>query len=251
MKLTLAPMTIPGRLCAPELVFTGPNLYQVIGQNGSGKTTLLLALSGILGEHCGWSGVKKRIFLPHQFSTSFEFRVEEILALSGDGEVTLAADLDDYLQVNSLLQQYFHQLSAGQQQRVLIARVLRPYWRALQGHDVGPSKSDGFDSGYLLVFDEPFQHLDLAFKSAVMTLFERLAQHHLVVIAHHALDVLGRTDSMIVGIKQHQVMCMGDTASLLTPDRLSTLFDTTVIEWQQLPKQADQYGQPIRGFAVR
>lgn len=251
MKLTLAPLTLAGRLCTPELLFTGPNMYQVIGQNGSGKTTLLMALTGMLGEPCSWSGVQERVYLPHQFTTSFEFRVAELLALSADGDVTLAADLDDYLQVNSLMQHYFHQLSAGQQQRVLIARVLRPHWHALQYSSAHEPMSDMARAGYLLVFDEPFQHLDLAFKSALMALFARLARQHLVVIAHHALDLLGHSDSMIVGIKQHRVVFMGDSTRLLTPSTLSRLFDTAIIEWQELPSQATEQGPPTRGFAVR
>ena len=175
------------------------DLWAIVGPNGAGKTTLLRSVLGLLplrGGHVHWDhGVPAIGYVPQRtaLDTGVPARVIDIVR---DGLETgwsfavpwhgsrRAAPVEQAMAQTHVLDlrwQQFGTLSAGQKQRVLMARAL-------------------VCDPQLLVLDEPTSAMDAEAELAVMTLIEELLEvrslavmlvsHHLQVVAQHATHLL-------------------------------------------------------------
>lgn len=181
------------RVLFQELAFTlsEGEILQVKGSNGSGKTTLLRIVCGLNDNYRGtlnWYGqevidqyedyLAALLYVGHRvgvnkvltplenlaWSCSLEAKVDEDSLLSALNEVGLRGF--EYSQCFGL--------SAGQQQRVALARLL-----------VSPAK--------LWILDEPFTTLDVAGVAHLESMLESHAQTGgaALVTTHHGLNVSG------------------------------------------------------------
>ncbi|MCP5345850.1 MAG: cytochrome c biogenesis heme-transporting ATPase CcmA [Pseudomonadales bacterium] len=164
-------------------------VLQVKGSNGSGKTTLLRILCGLNDSYSGaidWYGrpiAQQResyyaslLYLGHRVGVNMVLSPLENLrwacnlqAPTSDEQIYQALEK---LSLRGFEQSPCHNLSAGQKQRVSLARLL-----------ISPAR--------LWVLDEPFTTLDVY---GVAALEDLLADHVLsggsvVVTTHHALSV--------------------------------------------------------------
>ena len=164
-----------------ELLFVG-------GANGSGKTSLLRGIAGLLDFECGyvtWDGRKifddyqvfraDLVWLSHRVGFKDELNLIENLqfesALRASSMDKLAAVIER-LGLARLTGLPFRYLSAGQQQRVALARLLLADAR-------------------LWLLDEPFTNLDKAGQGLVA---ELIAEHVdsgglCIVASHQTLDI--------------------------------------------------------------
>jgi heme exporter protein A len=180
----------------------GPGeMLRVEGPNGSGKTTLLKILSGQLSEHDGkllWSGKPMRrnrtaflanlLYLGHAPGVKSALSPLENLAwyqaLNGEhgSEASRMAALDE-IGLCGFEDMPVAQLSAGQQRRVALARMLlspRPLW----------------------VLDEPFTAID---RQGVAALETRLQTHvarggSVILTTHHELTPLPALRRVSLGV---------------------------------------------------
>ncbi|WP_339869620.1 cytochrome c biogenesis heme-transporting ATPase CcmA [Pseudohongiella nitratireducens] len=184
------------RVLFEQLSFSvqGGQLLQVKGSNGSGKTTLLRILCGLNDSFEGelyFQGqlieeqrdqyLASLLYIGHRSGVSRILSPRENLRWSGALHYPIAdADIDDAL-AEVGLRGYedvpCHNLSAGQQQRVSLARLL-------------------IGRAVLWILDEPFTTLDV---HAVAQLEVRLAHHvknggAVLVTTHHDLKVDCRHD---------------------------------------------------------
>jgi iron complex transport system ATP-binding protein len=109
------------------------------------------------------------------------------------------------------------QMSAGQQRRIMIGRAL-----------VGSSSAaDG--ASQMLLLDEPSNALDLASQADLRNLLRRLAQQGtgILLITHHIADILPEIDRILL-MKEGRIVADGPKSLLLTPEKLSSLFETEV-----------------------
>ncbi len=164
-------------------------VLQVKGSNGSGKTTLLRILCGLNDNFTGniyWYGqavarhrdefLASLLYLGHRVGVNMVLSPLENLrwacnlqAPTSDEKIVMALEK---LDLRGFEDSPCHNLSAGQKQRVSLARLL-----------VSPAR--------LWVLDEPFTTLDIY---GVAALEELLAEHvsaggAVVVTTHHALSV--------------------------------------------------------------
>ena len=158
-------------------------LMLVQGPNGSGKTSLLRSIAGLMELETGyisWQGVptaKDRqsysaelVWMGHRVGFKGDLTLIENLRFEAGLHSASLAELDtvlDRLGLSNLSDLPLRSLSAGQQRRVALARML-------------------ISDGRLWLMDEPFTNLDADGQSLVIELIAgHLAGNGLCVIAAH------------------------------------------------------------------
>lgn len=184
-----------GDLClfkSLEFALNTGELLVVEGPNGCGKTSLLRGIAGLLEFETGtiqWAGrpVSENyqafrgdlVWLSHKVGCKADLNLIENLRFESGLRTTDDEKLQsvlDRLSLSRLTELPLRSLSAGQQRRVALARMLMARAR-------------------LWMMDEPFTNLD----RAGHTLVEELIAEHLsaggscVVASHRALDIDGST----------------------------------------------------------
>jgi iron complex transport system ATP-binding protein len=130
---------------------------------------------------------------------------------------TLADEVLRQVDAVELADKSVGQMSAGQQRRIMIGRAL-----------VGSSSAaDG--ATQMLLLDEPSNALDLAAQADLRNLLRRLTQQGtgILLITHHIADILPEIDRILL-MKEGRIVADGPKSLLLTPEKLSSLFETEV-----------------------
>jgi heme exporter protein A len=175
-----------------EFALRQGEMLVVEGPNGSGKTSLLRGIAGLLEFEEGavsWAGRPVRESF-HEFRANLAWFSHRV---GFKGDLTLLENLTfeaglramDTQRLDAVLAQLglaklvslpFRALSAGQQRRVALARML-------------------LSAGKLWMMDEPFTNLDRDGQTLVVQLIERhLADGGLSIVASHQhLDIDGST----------------------------------------------------------
>jgi len=204
----------PGRLCA------------LIGPNAVGKTTLLRLILGQLemwsgridldgrGTHLMAAGERAAMvsYVPQQGLVSFSFTVEQVVsmgrhALGRDPQaVEKALDLAD-LQTHRA--RVYHELSAGQQQRVMLARAV--------AQSVG--------RGRLMLLDEPASMMDLYHAHQMMRTLANLAASGMtVLVVLHDLNLAARYADLVWLMDNGRLAAAGPWQDVLTPELLDPIY---------------------------
>ncbi|MGD9210642.1 MAG: ABC transporter ATP-binding protein [Desulfobacteraceae bacterium] len=159
----------------------------VLGKNGSGKSTLFRLLTGflkpqsgeitIMGTPIGKMNDRKRAhllgFLPQHHRPVFPFRVEDVVLTGRVSHTWLSPGKEDYNQVRKAMERIgiehlkgrtFTELSGGEQQLVMIARILAQNPR-------------------IILFDEPTSHLDFFYQAKVLNIIRDLVRQNYTVMA--------------------------------------------------------------------
>ena len=212
------------------------NLLAVIGPNGSGKTTLIRAISQVLpviegkihinGTDLLQANITERAQLmavvPQSTYVPPSFFVEEVVLmgrtpfLKWNGRATK----EDLRKVNSAMHQtdifqfkgqLCGKLSAGERQRVILARALAQ------------------DTPVLLM-DEPTSHLDLRYQIEFLELVKNLNKDEgkTVVIAMHDLNLAARFGDLFLAMKDGGCTAFGKVEAVMQNDTLTSLYDLPI-----------------------
>ncbi len=199
----------------------------LIGPNGEGKTTLLRVLSGLERAGAGTvelDGVTLSGLSPRERArrvgvlleapdTTFGFTVRELVVMGryphvgrrtfeseADREATRLALAS--LDLEALAESPVFALSAGQRQRVGIARLV-------------------CQDPQVLLFDEPTSNLDPAHVERFVSLCEGLArQNKAVVCVVHDLDLAARLGDRVVILADGVIAAEGSPDEVLTPTNI-------------------------------
>jgi heme exporter protein A len=180
------------------------DMLHVAGENGSGKTTLLRILAGLNRDYTGtvmWHGEDIRhswptyaqdiLYLGHQPALKAQLTARENLLwyarCSGANDIRVDAALGE-LGLHGKTDIPCHQLSAGQQRRVVLARLM-------------------FSQHKLWILDEPFTAIDTkGFATILGCLQGHLDGGGLIVMTtHHGMDSIGLP---------HQTLTLGSAQSV-------------------------------------
>lgn len=154
----------------------------VVGPNAAGKSTLLRCVIGALRPSQGRVAVdaddvsrlrgkvlaRRVAYLPQRWDVAAAFSVSEVIALGqyalppGGERVRVVVDM---LELGAIVDRPFHALSAGQQQRVVLARALAQL------------QPDG-----CLVLDEPTSAMDLSHAARTLSILRGLAREGATII---------------------------------------------------------------------
>jgi zinc/manganese transport system ATP-binding protein len=192
-------------------------LTAVVGPNGAGKSTLLGALGGTIRDFEGRierDPAQRVAYLPQAsaLDRSFPVRVHEVVAMGLWSRIGSLGGLrpDDRRRVDDALvavglsgfgQRWLGELSAGQAQRVLFARVLVQ------------------DAG-LILLDEPFNAIDARTTADLLALLHRWKHESRTVIAVlHDLEQVREHFEQVLLLARERV-AWGPTAEVLKAEHL-------------------------------
>ncbi len=220
-------------LDAVNLTVQAGELVGVVGPNGAGKTTLLSIMGGLLAPSAGQvyldqtplSSFRQRqiaqhiAFVPQSAPAGdFRFSAQDMVlmgryahrprfASETADDRAIAATAMQCAKVTPFADRSVTELSGGERQRVAIARALAQQPR-------------------LLLLDEPTANLDLSHQLHVLQLLRRLVSENQLtaVTAIHELTLASRFCDRIILLEQGRVVSEGSPSSVLTPDRLATVF---------------------------
>jgi ABC-type cobalamin/Fe3+-siderophores transport system ATPase subunit len=219
--------------------FPAASLTAVVGANGVGKTTLLRAMLGAVGLRSGrvvlggrgleTYGARERAcvlaYVPQRAEGAFGFSVREVVGMGRYSRGSDAKeDVDSALRQVSLMDradEAFGTLSAGQQQRAVLARALAQL-----------GASEGCDlSGKVLLADEPVASMDAGFALSTLSLLGELARRGLcVVCVMHDLNLVLRTATRALALGEGEggmgsvVVGEGEVREVVTAERMAALF---------------------------
>jgi iron complex transport system ATP-binding protein len=201
-----------------DLDLSGGSVVALIGPNGAGKTTLLKTLAGLIPPLAGTIQAESRAYLPPPGTVAAGFTALHLVALGRAGRRVWATGLTqddindarsalDRLGISALADRPFDQLSSGQQQLVLIARLF-------------------VQDASVCLLDEPLALLDPFHAVAVEAAARQLAAQGRVVIAStHDLDFAARADSILTLDRNAAIAAHSGP---LTPQTLSALYGLEV-----------------------
>ena len=203
----------------------------LIGPNGAGKSTLINAALGLLP--CDHGSVhllgqdllrldrraRARLigYVPQRSRLSAPLPVHEVVAL---GRYALGGGLagafgatrravDEALaavEATALAERRFNELSAGEAQRVLVARALA-------------------GGAHTLLLDEPTAALDIGHALSLLALLRRLAANGCtILVALHQLDEVRRVADHAVLLHQGRVATVGAPDVVMSSPQLTTAF---------------------------
>ena len=209
----------------------------IIGPNGSGKSTLLRLLTQVLplergdvelnGEKISRMSVrqlaKKVAFVPQDTFIHFPFSVEEIVLM---GRIPHLKRLQfetqkDFLIVENamtltdvlpLRRKEIDELSAGERQRVIIAKALT-------------------QEPVLLFLDEPTSHLDIGHQVQILDLLKKLnhSSKLTIVMILHDLNLASAYSNRIALLDQGRVFKEGAPEAVLTYQNIEKVYKTIVL----------------------
>ncbi len=209
------------------------DLLAVLGRNGAGKSTLLKILAGLLTPSAGEvvvdgdslsslsrHAISQRIAVvmdppePVFAWTAIELvlmgrapRLPAGARFEGPRDREIALDALQRVDALPLAEREFGTLSAGERQRVLLARALA------QETDI-------------LLLDEPTSHLDPAYALRTLGLLRELAsQGRTVVAVVHDLNLAGAFATRCAWLHEATILAAGPPAEMLTPERVRHVFD--------------------------
>jgi cobalamin transport system ATP-binding protein len=207
----------------------------ILGPNGSGKTTLLKILSAVLvgqGEvELNGRNIQtyKRRELSRLFAVvsqgsrvNFPYTVAEIVlmgrasyhssfALEGKKDLEVARASMELTDSLSLANRYFHELSGGEKQRVMIARALA-------------------QEPEILLLDEPSAFLDLKHQVQVFELLRRLNRERglTIVAALHDLNLAALFCLRLVMLRAGRIYRDGSPREVLTEKTIEAVYGIRV-----------------------
>ena len=203
-------------------------LVGLIGPNGSGKSTVLKNLyralkpdSGVMmldGEDLQKMTVKQSALkvgvIGQENAVPFDFTVEDIVAMGrsphkrlfeGDtpSDKNIVREALGQVGMQDKAKRNFRNLSGGEKQRVLLARVL--------------AQQTG-----LLLMDEPTNHLDIYYQLQMFDLIKRLGVT--VLAAIHDLHMAALYCDRLYVLKEGRIYRSGTPEAVLTPETIRDVY---------------------------
>ncbi len=205
----------------------------ILGKNGSGKSTFLRIIAGLLPYHAGnvyilgkensKLSVAERAkiigFLNQQHKAVFPFTVEEVVLTGRAGYINFLPKEKDRraafialekVGITHLQKRIYTELSGGEQQLVMIARVLA-------------------QEPKILLLDEPTAHLDFINQAHLLTLLKKLTNEGLTIVSVlHDPNLAFLYGDDFLFIKDYQVIRAPNNTSSWSTEFLRTIYQNNI-----------------------
>lgn len=216
-----------------SLDIDGPCFVSILGPNGVGKSTLIHCINKILQPSSGAVFIdgkdvkdisikdlaKDVGYVPYSANDSFPLSVVDTVMMGRHPHArwnTLDRDLDivydtlRMLGISHLAMRQFNELSAGQHQKVMLARGL------VQEPDI-------------LLLDEPTSNLDVRHQLDVTKMLKRLSEERgiLIVMISHDINIAAKFADKVILMFQGRIFDVGTPKEVITEDNLRTVYGVT------------------------
>ncbi len=213
-----------------ELKVGGSQLVSIIGPNGVGKSTLIYCMNKILSPTEGKVFIgpddvsqisikelaKKMGFVPHATSDVFPMTVMDTVLMgrhpqSGrkitDEDVRKAYGILQVLGIDDLAMRPFDQLSAGQHQKVVLARGLAQEPR-------------------ILLLDEPTSNLDIRHQMEVTRILKErsVSDDMMVIMISHDLNIAAKYSDHIIMLYDGGIFRIGTPEEVITEENIRAVY---------------------------
>lgn len=201
-------------------------LTVLLGPNAAGKSTLLRLMLGQLSPRRGVCEVDGHdvatldatrraavlSYVPQHSTAVFAFTVRQVVAMGRHALPRDPAAIHEALAACDLLDlqhRIYRELSAGQQQRVLLARAV----------------AQAVGQGRIMLLDEPVSSMDLRHVEATMRLLKELAGRGLAVLAVlHDLNLAARWADELWLMHRGRLVATGTVEQVLQPSVLEPVY---------------------------
>ncbi len=223
--------------------FEGPQLVAILGPNGVGKSTLIHCIYRILKPsegHVMLDGkdtyeyhmkemAKKVGYVPYASSDMFPMSVVDAVLLgrhphsnwkSTKDDVRLVFSVLKRLGIDDLAKSQFNELSAGQHQKVMLARGL-------------------VQEPEIMLLDEPTANLDVKHQLGVTRILRDIAHEDgvLIIMICHDLNIAAKYADSIIMMKDGTIFATGTPDEVLIEENIRAVYDVEcrIIEDQGRP----------------
>jgi len=203
----------------------GPQLVSILGPNGAGKSTLIHCMNKILEPTGGTVMVNgmdvKEISIKNMAKiSSFPLTVTDTILMGRHPHAkwgTLKEDLDivheslKLLDIEDLADSMFNELSAGQHQKVMLARGFAQEPR-------------------ILLLDEPTSNLDIKYQLEITRILRRMSREKnvLVVMISHDINIAAKYSDNIIVLHNHGIFSFGKPEDVITAEMLKNVYGVDV-----------------------
>ena len=212
------------------LDLNGPKLISILGPNGVGKSTLIHCINKILtpvsgtvmidGQNVGGIKLKDMAkivgYVPYSSNDTFPLTVVDTVLMgrhpystwnSLDHDLDIVYDTLERLGISDLAMRPFNELSAGQHQKVMLARGL-------------------VQEPKVLLLDEPTSNLDVRHQLDVVKMLRELSREKnmLVVMICHDINIAAKFSDEIILLDKGTVYAVGTPDEVITPTNLEEVY---------------------------
>jgi iron complex transport system ATP-binding protein len=218
-----------------SLDIRGPQLVSVLGPNGAGKSTLIHCMNKILeptGGNVWINGFNSReisikelakisSYVPYSSADSFPLTVVDTILMgrhphskwrSIDEDLRIVEESLKLLKIEDLADSMFNELSAGQHQKVMLARGFAQEPR-------------------ILFLDEPTSNLDIKYQLEITRILRRMSREKgvLVVMISHDINIAAKYSDNIIVLHNHGIYSFGKPEDVITSEMLKDVYDVDAV----------------------
>ena len=208
-----------------------PGLVGILGPNGVGKSTFMYTINKLLAPSEGkvflgdtnvadmdFKEIAKHVaYVPQKSDETFAMSVIDTVLMGRypvSGFVTTKEDIQfaakclKLLGITDLAMRNFNELSAGQHQKVMIARGLA-------------------QDPEILLLDEPTSNLDVYHQLHVMKMLRDIAHKKqiIVVVICHDLNIASRFADRLILFSNGSVKCDGEPKDVITAENIQEVYN--------------------------
>lgn len=222
---------------------TGPRFVSILGPNGVGKSTLIHCINKILeptkgavfidGKNVKDISIKEMArevgYVPYSANDTFPLTVVDTVMMGRhpyakwstlDHDLDLVYDVLKKLGILSLAMRSFNELSAGQHQKVMLARGL-------------------VQEPKILLLDEPTSNLDVRHQLDVTKMLKQLSVEKgiLIIMICHDINIAAKYSDELIMLSGGTVYAVGTPEEVITPENLREVYGVDA-------RVVDDFGKP-------
>lgn len=221
----------------------GPQFVTVIGPNGVGKSTLIHCMNKVLKPNGGTvmindqdvsemklKDIAKIVgYVPYTSSDAFPLSVVDTVLMGRsphtgwkpkEADLNIVFNILKMLDIEDLAMRPFNELSAGQHQKVMLARGLA-------------------QDPQILLLDEPTSNLDIRHQLEVTEILKDLSRTRdlLVVMISHDINISAKFSDKMILLKDGTIFATGTPDEVITKKNIREVYgvDSEIIEFEGHP----------------